>query len=104
MRAPIKAWTYDRIKDAYGASRITIASIAQRFALERMEVTLGRKAQENRRRNVTSGVEAGIYVIDCSEPPEGASRWTIQAIANQLIRLEVVDYITDTIICEVMKK
>ena len=28
----------------------------------------------------------------------------MQAIADELIRLEVVDYITDSTICEVMKK
>ncbi len=28
----------------------------------------------------------------------------MQAIADELIRLEVVDYITDTTVCEVMKK
>lgn len=31
-----KAWTYDRIKDAYGASRSTIAGIAKRFVMEGM--------------------------------------------------------------------
>jgi len=99
-----KAWTYDRIKDAYGASRTTIAGIAQRFVMEGMEAALGRKVQENRRRKVTGDVEARICAIACSEPPEGASRWTMQAIADELIRLEVVDYITDTTVCEVMKK
>lgn len=53
---------------------------------------------------VTGDVEARICAIACSEPPEGASRWTMQAIADELIRLEVVDYITDSTICEVMKK
>lgn len=62
------SWTYDRIKEAYGASHSTIAGIA------------------------------------CSTPPEGASRWTMQAIADELIRLEVVDYITDSTVCNVMKK
>ncbi len=89
-----RAWTYDRIKDAYGASRTTIAGIAQRFVMEGMEAALGRKVQENRRRKVTGEVEARICAIACSEPPEGASRWTMQAIADELIRLEVVDYIT----------
>jgi hypothetical protein len=28
----------------------------------------------------------------------------MQAIADELIRLEVVDYITDSTVCEVMKK
>ena len=99
-----KAWTYDRIKDAYGASRSTIAGIAKRFVMEGMEAALGRKVQENRHRKVTGDVEARICTIACSKPPEGASRWTMQAIADELIRLEVVDYITDSTICEVMKK
>ena len=57
-----KAWTYDRIKDAYRASRTTIAGIAQRFVMEGMEAALGRKAQENRRRKVTGDVEARMLV------------------------------------------
>ena len=81
----------------------TIVGIAQRFVMEGMEVAPGRKVQENRRK-VTSDVEARICAIACSEPPEGASRWTMQAIADELIRLEVVDYITDSTVCEVMKK
>ena len=69
-----------------------------------MEAVLGRKEQKNRHRKVTGDVEARICAIACSEPPQGASRWTMQAIADELIRLEVVDYITDSTICEVMKK
>lgn len=97
-------WTYDRIKDAYGASHSTIASIAKRFVIDGMNAALERKKQENRHRKVTGDVEARICAIACSQPPEGATRWTMQAIADELIRLEVVDYITDTTICEVMKK
>ena len=99
-----EAWTYDRIKDAYGASRNTIAGVAKRFVMEGLEASLGRKAQENRYRKVTGDVEAKICTIACSDPSEGVSRWTMQAIADELIRLKVVDYITDSTICEVMKK
>ena len=99
-----KAWTYDRIKDAYRASRSTIAGVAKRFVMEGMEAALGRKEQKNRHRKVTGDVEARICTIACSNPPEGVSRWSMQAIADELIRLEVVDYITDSTICEVMKK
>ena len=53
---------------------------------------------------MTGDVEARICTIACLEPPKGASRWTMQAIADELIRMEVVDYITDSTICEVMKK
>ena len=99
-----KEWTYDRIKEAYRASHSTIAGVAKRFVLERLEAALGRKEQKNRYRKVTGEIEAQLCLIACSEAPEGASRWTMQAIADELIRLEVVDYITDSTICEVMKK
>lgn len=63
-----KKWTYDRIKDAYGASRRTIAGIAQRFVMEGMEAALGRKEQKNRHCNsmkcynkVVTGVANKIY-------------------------------------------
>ena len=44
-----KSWTYDRIKDAYGASHSTIAGIAKRFVMEGMEAALSRKKQENQK-------------------------------------------------------
>ena len=97
-------WTYDRIKEAYGASHSTIAGVAKRFVMEGLEAALGRKEQKNRFRKVTGEVEAQMCVIACSEPPEGASRWTMQAVADELIRLGVVDYITDSTVCEAMKK
>ena len=99
-----KDWSYDRIKEAYGASHSTIAGVAKRFVMEGMEAALGRKQQVNRHRKVTGDVEARICAIACSQAPEGATHWTMQAIADELIRLEIVDYITDTTVCEVMKK
>jgi hypothetical protein len=97
-------WTYERIKSAYNTSGGTIACVAKRFVLEGMEAALGRKKQENYHRKVTGEIEAKICMIACSEPPEGRSRWTLQMIADELIRLEIVEYITDSTICEVMKK
>jgi hypothetical protein len=97
-------WTYDRIQDAYKARHSTIASVAKRFVFEGLEGALNRKDHSNHRRKVTGEVEAHICVIACSDPPEGCSRWTLQMIADELVRLEIVDSISDTTICEVMKK
>ncbi len=99
-----ESWTYDRISEAYRASRATIAGVAKRFVMEGMEAALGRKVQVNRARKVTGEVEAQICCIACSKPPEGRDRWTMQMIADELIRLEVVEYITDSTVCETMKK
>ncbi len=104
QRPENESWTYDRISEAYRASRGTIAGVAKRFVLEGMEAALGRKVQVNRARKVTGEVEAQICRIACSDPPEGKDRWTMQMIADELIRLEVVEYITDSTVCETMKK
>jgi len=97
-------WTYDRIQEAYRACHATIAGIANRFVFEGIEAALGRKKHDNYHRKVTGDVEARICAIACSEPPGGRSRWTMQMIADELIRLEVVDYITDSTVCDVIKK
>ncbi len=97
-------WTYAKIGEAYNAVHSTVSGIAQRFVLAGLESALGRKKQENYHRKVTGEIEARICALACSEPPLGRSRWTMQLIADELIRLEVVDYITDTTVCEVMKK
>jgi len=54
---------------------------------EGLEAALGRKKQENRRSKITGEVEAHICAIACSAPPEGRSRWTMQLIADELVRL-----------------
>ena len=97
-------WNYERIMEAYGVCRGTIAGVAKRFVMDGMEAALGRKIQKNRARKVTGEVEAKICMIACSDPPEGRDRWTMQMIADKLIQLDIVDYITDSTVCETMKK
>ena len=97
-------WTYDMIQAAYGPTHATIAAIAKRFVFEGLEAALGRKQHDNYKRKVTEELEAKINSIACSDPPKGKSRWTMQMIADELIRIKAVDYITDSTICEVIKK
>ena len=86
-------WTYDRIQSAYNATHTTIVGIAKRFVFEGLEAAIGRKKQENHYRKVTGDIEARICAIACSQPPQGRPYWTMQAIANELIGLEIVDWI-----------
>ena len=69
-----------------------------------MEAALGRKEQVNRHRKIDGRVEAHIIAITCSEAPEGRERWTLQLIADELVRLGVVDSISDTAVMETLKK
>lgn len=99
-----QAWTYDKIKEAYHATPHTISQIAKRFVTGGMEAALGRKEQVNRHKKIDGRVEAHIIAIACSEAPEGRERWTLQLIADELVRLGVVDSISDTAVMQTLKK
>jgi transposase len=97
-------WTRDEICKAYKLNPSTVSHIAQRFVEEGLESALGRKEQVNRCRKVDGNVEAHIVAIACSEAPEGRARWTLQLIADELVRLGVVESISDTAVCNTLKK
>lgn len=97
-------WTYEAIREAYGGTPYTISQIAKRFVTEGLEAALGRKEQQNRHRKVDGKVEARIISIACSDAPEGRDHWTLQMIADELVRLGVVDSISDTAVMNTLKK
>lgn len=84
-------WTYTKIKEAYHVTSRTISQIAKRFVTGGMEAALGRKEQVNRHKKIDGRVEAHIIAIACSEAPEGREQWTLQLIADELVRLGVVE-------------
>ena len=73
----------------------------QRGAVE----SIKHKPQETRKaRKLDGAAEAKLTSIACSQMPDGRSRWTLQMLADQLIQLEVVDFVSDTTIYRTMKK
>ncbi len=42
-------------------------------------------------KKLTREVEARLIAIACNEPPAGESRWKLQAIADRLVELQVVE-------------
>ena len=99
-----REWTYAKIKEAYHATPHTICQIAKRFVTGGVEAALGRKEQVNRHKKIDGRVEAHIIAIACSEAPKGRERWTLQLIADELVRLGVVESISDTAVMDTLKK
>lgn len=82
----------------------TVSEIAKRFVEEGIESALSRKEQANRPRKIDGKVEAHIVAIACSEAPEGRERWTLQLIADELVRLGVVESLSATAVGTTLKK
>ena len=99
-----REWTYDKIREAYHATPHTICQIAKRFVTDGVEAALGRKEQVNRHKKVDGRVEAHIIAIACLKAPEGREQWTLQLIADELVRLGLVESISDTAGMETLKK
>ena len=99
-----REWTYAKIKEVYHATPHTICQVEKRFVTDGVEVSLGRKEQANRHKKIDGRVEVHIIAIACSEAPEGWKRWTLQLIADELIRLGVVESISDTAVMDTLKK
>ncbi len=99
-----EGWSQEKIGEAYGAAIMTVSGIAKRYVLEGMEAALGRKEQENRYRKIDGDIEAKIVAIACSEAPEGRERWTLQLIADEMVRLGIVESLSHTAVADTLKK
>ena len=97
-------WTCEKIQQAYHATPHTICQIAKRFVTGGVDIALGRKEQVNRYKKIDGRVDAHMIAIACSEAPEGRERWTLQLIADELVRLGIVDSISDTAVMKTLKK
>lgn len=90
-----------------GISRPTVSAMRQKYA-EHPDVPildlLPDAPRSGRPIQVDSRVEAKISMIACSKAPEGAARWTLHMIADQLVKLEVIDSISHEKVRQVLKK
>ena len=48
--------------------------------------------------------EARLVALACSKPPQGRARWTLQLLADALVRMQVVDSICDETVRQALKK
>ena len=100
------AWVDKRIAEAFGCHAHTVENVRRRCVLQGLETALERKKQARppRERKLDGEGEARLIAVACSEPPEGRDRWTLQMLADELVRLEVVDSIAVQTVRRTLKK
>ena len=99
-------YTQKQIACKYRVCPETVARIAHRFVEGGMEYALRRKKRETPPvpSKFTGEVEARIVKLACSAPPKGRKRWTLKLLADEAVRLEILDSISDNGIRMVLKK
>lgn len=102
--------THKQIAQAIQVCEMTVSNICRRFVLAQqagqdgLDAALTEKPRPGKAPKITGEVEAHLVLLACSQPPAGCARWTMQLLADKLIELELVESITDTTVCERLKK
>jgi transposase len=84
--------------------RATVERIRKRF----VEGNLARALNEDHRTGPAPKLddkqEAWLIATACSAPPDGRDRWTMQLLADEMVRLKQVESISDETVRRVLKK
>jgi transposase len=89
---------------ALGTSVCTIGRTRQAFCTRGLEAALWDKARSGKPPKITGDIEAKLTMLACSEPPDDRSRWTVRLLADKMVELEYIDYISAVTVSKRLKK
>src|ERR1700742_753060 len=78
-----------------GVSTSTIYRTKQRFVEEGLERALSELPRAGAERKLGVVDESLLVAVACSEPPAGRARWTLQLLAEEMVRLPAHDSVSD---------
>ncbi len=86
------AWADAAIAGALEIHAATVARVRQHYVAEGLEAALDRRAPRREyARKLDGAQEAHLVALACGAPPTGRERWSLRLLADELVRLEVVD-------------
>jgi transposase len=99
-------WSDAKIAEALSCRIRTIENIRRRLVTEGFDAVLNRKKQETppRPKKLDGKQEAEIIAMRLGKPPAGFANWTLRLLADQIVKLEIVDSISHETIRKTLKK
>lgn len=82
----------------------TVERIRAKFVEQGVEFALRNRPIPGARRKLDGKAEAFLVATACSDAPDGKAKWTMQLLADELVRLELVDEISDETVRRTLKK
>jgi hypothetical protein len=86
--------------------RQTVFNIRKKYCKHGLPAVLERKQRETPPipRKLDGEKEARLITIACSQPPEGYAGWTLDLLADKMVKLKIVDTISGKTVGRVLKK
>jgi transposase len=99
-------WSVKKIQEALGVGSTVVKVVRKRFVENGIEDALNRREQPERpeKRKITGRQEAQIIATLCTEKPEGQEKWTLRALTDRIIELEIVEQVSEETVRQVLKK
>jgi transposase len=83
----------------------TIDRVKKKFIEEGFESILERRPSiQHYTKKVDGDIEAKLVSLCCSKPPDGFAKWSLRLLADKMVELEYIDYISHVTVGEVLKK
>jgi transposase len=100
------AWTDEAIAEAFSVHEHTVRNVRERFVEHGIDAAIERKKQDapSRKPILDGEKQAHLLAMACSQPPEGHARWTLQLLADEMVRLEIVEGISYETVRRALKK
>jgi len=89
------AWADAVIAGALEVHPATVARVRRQCVEEGLDAALNRRAPRREyARKLDGAQEARLVAVACSAPPPGRERWSLRLLADELVRLEVVERVS----------
>ena len=98
-------WSDAAIAGALDVDPSTVLRVRRQFAAEGLAATLERKRPDRVYERALDGAqEARLIAMTCGDPPDGHAQWSLRLLADELVRLEVVEAISHETVRQTLKK
>ena len=99
------AWTDAMISSALDVGMSTVARVRQTAVQNGLDAALQRTVPKRAYQRTLDGAgEAHLVALTCSTPPEGAGRWSLRLLADQMVELDYVATISHETVRQTLKK
>ena len=100
------AWTDSKIAEAFNCRIQTLENLRKRVVTESFDLPLNGKQRENppTAPKLDGQAEAKLIALRLGKPPKGFGKWTLQLVADQLVKLELVESICAETVRKTLKK
>jgi len=96
--------TDQEVADAALCSKSTVINVRRRLLTGGLRRALYDKGWPGAPPKLTGELEAKLTMLACSDAPDGAARWTLRLLAERMIELGYVDYVSHVTVGEWLKK